>query len=299
MKTTRREWLASSGAAALAATLGPRVSVAATTPAASRVKLSLAAYSFRKHLPDGSKKGTITLFDLCEMCADWGMPAIEPTSYYFSSEEPAYLHRLKSTAFRLGIDISGTAIRNDFCHPQADGRAEAVAHVAKWTDHAAEFGAPCIRIFAGNKHSEVSSEQALAWTIENMKRTCDYAGTRGVYLAIENHGYLTGTAAEVLRIVDGVDHEWLGVNLDSGNFTSRPYENMEQLAPHAVNVQLKMDVVNDDGNGRLPGDYARILRILSDAKYRGYVALEYEAEEDPNTGFPKFLAAVRAAAESL
>lgn len=241
----------------------------------------------------------MTLFDLCDLAADWGLDAVEPTSYYFTSEEKDYLHALKAKAFRLGLDISGTAIRNDFCHPDAQQRAKEVAHVKKWIDHAVEFGAPCIRVFGGNKHREVSDERAFDWAVEGLKESCDYAGTRGVFLAIENHGYLTESAEAVLRIVDGVDHEWLGVNLDSGNFTARPYENMERLAPHAINVQLKTDVVEDDGHGRRRGDYGRILGILKRAGYRGYVALEYEAEEDPYTGVPKFLDRVRQAAASL
>ena len=115
---------------------------------------------------------------------------------------------------------------------------------------------------------------------------------------IQRHGYQRQKNGR-LRIVEGVRHEWLGVNLDSGNFKTRPYDNMEQLAPHAVNVQLKTDVVQDDGNGRLSGDYGRIFGILKRAGYRGYVALEYEGEEDPNTGVPKFLERVRQAAQSV
>lgn len=301
MAITRREWLASSAVAGLSvfAASGRMGVAAATDRGAYRVKLSVAAYSFRKHLPEGPKKGSMTLLDLCDMASGWGMDAVELTSYYFTSEDKSYFHALKSKAFRLGLDISGTAIRNNFCHPDAKRRAWEIAHVKKWTDHAVEFGAPCIRIFGGNKHPEVSEQQAFRWVIEGMKESCDYAGTRGVYLAIENHGYLTGSAAEVLRIVHGVDHEWLGVNLDSGNFSSRPYDNMEELAPHAVNVQLKTDVVNDDGNGRRRGDYRRILGILRDAGYLGYVALEYEDDEDPHSGFPKFLARVRDAAGAL
>lgn len=278
---------------------GARRSAEAAGSAVYRVKLSVAAYSYRKHLPEGSKRGSMTLFDLFEMAAEWGLDAVEPTSYYFTSEDNEYLHALKSKAFRLGLDISGTAIRNDFCHPNEKRRSEEVAHVKRWVDHAVELGAPCIRVFGGNKHREVSAERAFKLAVEGLKESCDYAGTRGVYLAIENHGYLTESAEDVLRIVEGVGHEWLGVNLDSGNFKTRPYENMEQLAPHAVNVQLKVDVVQDDGNGRVPGDYARIFGILKRAGYRGYVALEYEGEEDPKSGFPKFLERVRQDAQTV
>ncbi len=132
-------------------------------------------------------------------------------------------------------------------------------------------------------------------TIECCKICCDYACTCGVFLAIENHGYLTGTAEDVMKIVDGTNHEWLGVNLDTGNFTSAPYANMEALVPHAINVQVKVELRTEDGKGREPADFGRIIRILHNANYRGYVALEYEAKDDPMTAVPKYLQQLREA----
>jgi sugar phosphate isomerase/epimerase len=291
---SRREWLIVSGAAAGALAIGRDAHAQSATNAAYRHRLSVAGYSFRKHLPQSGKPGTMTLFDLCDRAAEWGLSAVEPTSYYFTSEEFAYAHALKAKAHRLGLDISGTAIRNDFCHPDPDKRAGEIAHVKKWVDIALHLGAPCIRVFAGNKHPGQSEDTARALVVESMKVACDYAGTAGIFLALENHGYLTGSAAELQSFLDAVDHEWLAVNLDTGNFTTDPYENMKRIASRAVNVQFKLDVPATGGKGREPADFARIFRILRAGNYRGYVALEYEGNDDPNVGFPKFLADVRA-----
>jgi len=301
MRPTRRQFFKAGIAVAAGAATG--AGGAAVVPAtlssgegvvAAQFALSLAAYSFRQYLPSGGKPGKMTLHDLFELAAMWRLDAIEPTSYYFSSEDKAYLHSLKAKAFRLGLDISGTAIRNNFCLPPGRARDREIAHVKKWIDHAAELDAPSIRIFAGSKPRDATREQQLAWVTECAKQCCDYAGTRGVFLGIENHGHLTETAEAVLEIVQAVDHEWFGVNLDTGNFHAQPYENIAQLAPKAITVQVKVQVTKA-GGGREPADFARIVGILRDANYRGYLALEYEAEEDPMTAVPRYLDELRQA----
>ena len=302
MQSTRRHFFKTGIALAAGAASG--VGRAAVVPAtlssgegvmAAQFRLSLAAYSFRQYLPSDGKPGRMTLHDLFELAAMWRLDAIEPTSYYFSSEDKAYLHSLKAKAFKLGLDISGTAIRNNFCLPPGEARDREIAHVKKWIDHAAEFDAPSIRIFAGNKpRGVVPREQQFTWMTECAKECCDYAGTRGVFLGIENHGHLTETAEAVLKIVEAVDHEWFGVNLDTGNFREQPYENIARIAPKAITVQVKVQVATANG-GREPADFARIAGILRDANYRGYLALEYEAEEDPMTAVPRYLDLLRKA----
>ncbi|MBN2310704.1 MAG: sugar phosphate isomerase/epimerase [Candidatus Hydrogenedentes bacterium] len=302
MRITRRQLLgaATAGLAAGAA----RAAVAPSAPAngpgtiASQLKLSCAAYSFRQSLPQGDKAGSMTLHDFFELAAVWRLDAVEPTSYYFSSEDNAYLHSLKAKAFNLGLDVSGTAIRNNFCLPPGDARDKEMAHVRKWIDHSVEFGAPCIRVFAGSAFKDAGREQDFAWTCDCLRACCDYAGSRGVFLAIENHGYLTDTGPDVLRIVEAVGHEWCGVNLDTGNFREAPYEHIALVAPKAITVQVKIEVRTADGKGREPADFARIVQILRDVNYRGYVALEYEGKDDPMEAVPRYLEALRKAIAS-
>jgi hydroxypyruvate isomerase len=84
------------------------------------------------------------------------------------------------------------------------------------------------------------------------------------------------------------------VNLDTGNFrTEDPYRDMAAAAPYTLNVQVKVDV--RVGGKSQPTDYKRVVQILRDAGYRGYVALEYEAAADPMTAIPGHLAALREA----
>jgi len=97
----------------------------------------------------------------------------------------------------------------------------------------------------------------------------------------------------VLRIVEEVKHEWLGVNLDTGNFSEDPYGSMALLVPKAITVQVKTEVRT--AAGKEEANIPRIINILREANYRGYVALEYEGKEDPMIAVPQYLAKLREA----
>ncbi len=104
------------------------------------------------------------------------LDGVEPTSYYFPPDVTFdYLNRLKLHAFALGLDISGTAVGNNFCLPHGAKRDEQIALVERWIDRAAELDAPIIRIFAGNVSKGTSEEQAVTWAIEGINAVLPYA----------------------------------------------------------------------------------------------------------------------------
>src|SRR6266542_4133422 len=115
----------------------------------SHLRLSLAAYSFRKYLDLKIKpKPPMTLDDFVDLAAALDLDAVEPTAYYFADTSPAYLARLKGRCSRLGLDISGTAVGNDFCHPDANKLKGQIASVKEWAERAAMLGAKTVRIFS-------------------------------------------------------------------------------------------------------------------------------------------------------
>jgi hydroxypyruvate isomerase len=87
-----------------------------------------------------------------------------------------------------------------------------------------------------------------------------------------------------------VKSPWLGINLDTGNFqTDDPYADLASCAPYAVNVQLKVEIKRRHAAKSELSDIPRLARILREANYQGYVALEYEAAEDPAQAVPGWL----------
>ena len=256
-------------------------------------KISVAAYSFRSDLDRPGKPGKMSLFDLVELAQRLGLDAIEPTSYYFLREDDAFLYDLKRRTFLAGLEISGTPIRNNFCLPPGPQLDKELAHVRRWVDHSAKLGSPAIRIFAGKAPKDTPREKVFPMVVDGMKEACAYAASKGIFLAIENHGYMTETADDVLRLLDAVGNDWLGINLDTGNFHGDPYANIAKAAPRAVTCQVKTLVRKPDSTEREPADFARIIRILRGAGYRGYLALEYEGK-DPHREVPIYIRKLQA-----
>ncbi len=268
-------------------------------PGPSKFKFSLAAYSYRdlfKPKRESSEK-PLTLEDFVRDCAKFQLEGTELTSYYFPANvDDEYLRQLRGLCFRLGLDVSGTAVGNDFCHPPGNERDAQIASVKRWIDRAAILSAPVIRIFSGSAKQGQEEAESRRLAVAAMEECCAYAGQRGIYLALENHGGLTATPAGLLHLVHDVQSPWFGVNLDSGNFHGPDvYQELAQLAPYALNVQIKV-VVSPQGQRRQKSDFARLAKILRDSGYRGYIVLEYEeTDEDPRTACPKFINELRAA----
>ncbi len=295
----RRDFLASAALAALALpsalarparAIGP---IGRTRP--SHLKLSLAAYSFRDSLQaKGQAKPSMDLFGFVDFCADQGLDGVELTSYYFPPDvKPAYLHRLKQHAFGLGLDVSGTSVGNNFCVSPGPNRERELGMMQSWIDVAAELDAPVIRIFAGTVPKGDREESAIEWALQGIRASLSYAMTKGVTLALENHGGITATPAQLLKLVRAIDSPNFGVNLDTGNFRGEdPYAELAELAPYAVNVQVKTEI-SRKGKAKEDADLARVIAILRDAKYSGYVVLEYEAKEDPAIAVPRHLKHLR------
>jgi len=265
---------------------------------AAKFQLSLAAYSFNRQLernwPRGrSKPGEMTLLDFIDYCGEMNIPGTELTSYYFPKEvTPEYIEKVKQRCQSHGLTISGTAIGNDFCF---EGKAFEVelATTRQWVDYAAMMGAPVIRIFAGKVPKGSTAEAAIDRCVLGINESVKYAATKGVTLALENHGGITATPEEMLAIIDRVDDSpYFGVNLDGGNFrTADPYGDLAKIAPYAVNAQVKV-AINPNNKGKEPADLERVVQILRDAQYQGFLVLEYE-EDNPREEIPKYLDQLR------
>jgi len=294
----RRRFLAGS----LAAAAGAAAASIAPSPAcaidpiqrtgAQRFKLACAAYSLRKYLD--LKNPTLTLEAFIKQCAEWGTDGVELTEYYFKKPiTPEYVLGLKRTAALWGQDVTGTPIGNNFALPPGPERERELETFARWIDISADIGSPAIRTFAGSPPRGVDDAQGRKWVVECLETVCGHAARRGVFLAVENHGGVVATADGLLEVVKAVKCEWVGINLDTGNFhTADPYGDLARCAPYAVTCQLKTEIAAA-GQKKSDADLPRIIEILRKANYRGYVTLEYEAADEPMTAVPKHLAELR------
>lgn len=267
-----------------------------------RLRLSLAAYSFRQYFKDGRDSDApradasklIDLFQFIDFCAAHGCEGAELTSYYFPPKaDSEFLLKLRRHAFLRGVSISGTAVGNTFTDPEGPQRQEQLALVKRWIDRAALLGAPHIRIFAGSVPRGLNASEAKKLCISAVEECAGIAAQKGVFLGLENHGGIVAEPKDLLEIVRAINSPWVGINLDSGNFhTDDPYRDLEMCAPYAVNVQIKSEI-RRRGERVERADFKRMIEILRKANYQGFVALEYEAAADPWTQVPVLLNELR------
>jgi sugar phosphate isomerase/epimerase len=278
-----------------------------------RLKISLNAYSFAKPLNDhlrGRDKG-MTLFDLLDFCARHDFEAIDPTGYYFpgygsvregkkGTPTDAYVRDFKRHAFELGIAISGTGVANDLATADASKRAADVKHIKEWVEVAARLGAPVLRVFSGPVPAgyEDKWDEVADWMVADLKQCVEHAEKYGVIIGIQNHGDMLRSADQVIKVLKMVDSPWFGAINDTGYFlTPDPYVDMARVVPYTVNWQVKQRLGGKTGT--TPMDLKKLIRLMKDGGYRGYVPIETLSQQgqeyDPVTLVPQFLKEVRQA----
>jgi sugar phosphate isomerase/epimerase len=254
----------------------------------SRLLTAIVAYSFRNAL----KNKTMTYEDLVRLAADIDVDGLDLTVYWFPNTSDEFLLPLRRLAYKLAVDIYSISIRTDMCRPPGEIRDREVAEVKRWVDAAAKLGAGHIRVFGGQVPKNSTEDEAAGWAVETLKRGAEYSGSKGVILGLENHGGITGRAERVVQIVKQVNSPWVGISLDTGNFRTDGYSQIELCLPYAANVQLKTDL-RVKGGKREPQDWDRIAGMLVKSGYKGYMALEYEAKGDPATEIPPMMKELR------
>ncbi|MBX9627550.1 MAG: sugar phosphate isomerase/epimerase [Gemmataceae bacterium] len=292
MTPSRRDFLRASAAAGVAAPLATAIEPIKRPGPKPDLKLSLAAYSFREQLT-GKQKPEMTLFDFIDLASGLPLDAVELTSYYFASTDDAYLDKLKAHAAAKKLAVSGVPVGNNFCLRDEAKRRVEIDLVKAWVGRAARLGAKTVRIFAGGLEKGDTLADAQKRVVAAVEECCAVAEKAGVVLALENHGGITDTPEHLLELVKPVKSPALGVNIDTGNFrTPDPYADVAKIAPYGVVCQVKTEVTPAGGK-KQDADLGRVVNILKDANFHGYVVLEYEAAEDPKAAVPRHVRELR------
>ena len=192
-------------------------------------------------------------------------------------------------AFSLGLEISGTGVRNDFTDPDPLKRRESIELVKNWIVAAEKIGAPVIRIFSGNQNPEGRSRnEILTWMVKDIQECIAFGKAHGVVVAIQNHNDFIKTAADTIQIMKAISSEWFGLILDTGSYrVGDVYKEIEKTAGYAVNWQIKETVFIDGKEVEVNMD--KLISIIIASGYRGYIPLETLGEGDPKIKVPKML----------
>ncbi len=280
--TNRRNFLKTT----LAATAG---SVLAS-PAVARVMqdeklfdVSLAEWSFHKKL--FAKE--MTNLDFPVQARKLGIRAVEYVNQFFKEEvkDEKYMARLEDIC--KNEDVDSLLIMCDgegmVGAPDQQERLKTVENHKKWIDAAKFLGCHSIRV---NAASQGSFEEQQKLAADGLRMLCEYAGPQGINVLVENHGGLSSNAEWLVGVMKMVDHPRVGTLPDFGNFTINRqtgetydrYKGVELLMPWAKGVSGKSYAFDSQGN-ETTIDFYRMMQIVKDSGYRGYVDIEYEGSE--------------------
>jgi sugar phosphate isomerase/epimerase len=259
----------------------------------NRLRLSLNAYSFNDML----MKKKISKAEILEFCANTGFDAVDMTGYYFSTypatPSDAEIFDFKRKAHALGIEISGTGVRNEFSYSDSTALGKEIDTVLRWIEVAAKMGAPVLRVFTAKQYSTGDERKRVNDRILFALNKCiEKAAAYGIVLGIQNHNDFLRTADECHELIGAVNSQWLGLVVDTGNFiASDPYEEIRKSLPLAVNWQVKEKLLI---NGvQTPMDLKRLCSIIQSSNYRGNVPIETLGMNDPLNEVPVFFDKVK------
>ena len=253
-----------------------------------------------------------TIENCIERAARMGFDGVEILKVQMTSLDNAYLMKLKRLALHAGLPLIGLSTHQGFVSPDKSVRDANVERTRNQINIAQKLGIPTIRINTGrwgtirsfddlmaNRGIEpipegYTEDEGFAWVIDSLGQLLPMAEECGVVLGLENHWGLGLTAEGVMRIVKAINSPWLQVTADTGNFFDDQYEQFDAIAGNAVLVQAK--TYYGGGNWyTLDLDYTKYAEILRRHNYRGYISLEFEGQEDPETAVPKSLQMLREA----
>jgi L-ribulose-5-phosphate 3-epimerase len=250
--------------------------------------ISLAQWSLNRRLFDGDLDAldfpafTREMFDI---------DAVEYVNRFFmdKAEDQAFLSALKARCDDSGVRsvLIMCDREGNLGDPDAALRTQAIENHYKWVDAAAYLGCHSIRV---NAASSGSWDEQRALAADGLRRLSEFGAERGLNVIVENHGGLSSNGQWLAEVIEAVDLDNCGTLPDFGNFRITPdeeydrYLGVEQLMPFAKGVSAKSYGFDDAGNETLI-DFRRIMRIVLDAGYRGYVGVEWEGREpDDVTG---------------
>jgi len=257
--------------------------VASKSEASPLFKVSLGEWALHRALFGKSMKH----FDVAKVAkCECGIDAIEYSAQFFmdKADDKEYLRELKSHASDNGvtavlITVDGQGKLGD---PDLAQRRQAATNHHKWVDAAKLLGCHSIRVNAFSDEQLSPDEQAKL-VVDGLRPLVEFGAQRGINVIVENHGGLSSNGAWMVQVIKGVDLPTCGTLPDFGNFSTQPgsaydrYQGVAEMMPYAKGVSAKSYGFDSQGN-ETTIDYRKMLKIVVEAGYRGYLGIEYEGD---------------------
>jgi len=280
MKQSRRSFLQSAALAAVGIPLLANEVFAKDIMAKAKFKISLAEWSLHKAL--WGKQMTNLDFPV-KAVKEFGISGVEYVSTFFKDTSTGYLNELLKISKDNGVTnvlimVDGQGSLGDV---DAAARAKAVENHKPWIEAAKFLGCHSIRVNAAGKGTE---KEVADGVIDSLTKLGTFAGPMKINVVIENHGGFSSNGKWLSDVMKRVNMKNIGTLPDFGNFRVSQteeydrYLGMQELMPFAKGVSAKSHEFDAEGN-ETRSDYYRILQIVKDSGYKGWVGIEYEGSK--------------------
>jgi len=276
----RRSFLVSGLSLAGATAVGAEPEAA--EPVARKFPISLAQWSLHKAF-FGKQLDPLDFAKVAR--TEYGVDGLEYVNQFFKDKatDKAYLTELKKRASDHGLKNVLIMIDGEgqLGHPEESQRIAAVQNHYKWVDAAKFLGCHSIRV---NAYSTGSWDEQRARAADGLARLTEYGNKQRMNIIVENHGGLSSNGKWLSEVMRKVGQKRCGTLPDFGNFRLGPneeydrYQGVAEMMPFAKGVSAKTNDFNDQGD-EIHTDYVRMMKIVKDAGYNGFVGIEYEGSK--------------------
>jgi len=216
---------------------------------------------------------------------EFGIEGLEyvNTFYYEKINETGYLNELKNRCDSEGMNsvLIMVDAEGNLGDPETENRNKAVSNHFRWVEAAKFLGCHSIRV---NARSDGSWDEQMKLAADGIRSLCEFADDFNIHVIVENHGGLSSNGEWLSGVMKMIDHPRAGTLPDFGNFIIADgkeydrYKGVAELMPYAKGVSAKSHEFDGEGN-EVRTDYYKMLQIVKDAGFKGYVGIEYEGSE--------------------
>jgi sugar phosphate isomerase/epimerase len=259
-------------------------------------KLSLAQWSMHKMLFEGK----MDPYSFAEKAKEWGFTGLEYVNQFYVPElkkanysneaMTAFVEKCNAQAAKFGMQNVLIMIDGEggMAVPDPMERQKTIENHYKWVDAAAAMGCHAIRV------NLYGTEDPVAWkanSVEALTKLATYAKSKHINILVENHGGLSSNGALLADVMKTVNMDNCGTLPDFGNFCIKrnadgsacteeydKYKGVAEMMPYAKAVSAKTHDFDANGN-EVDIDYKKMLQIVKDAGYTGFIGVEYEGNE--------------------
>jgi L-ribulose-5-phosphate 3-epimerase len=240
-------------------------------------KISVAEWSFHKAI-FGKQMDHLDFAKVAKR--EFGIEAVEYVNQFWKDKarDEKYVAEMKKRADGEGVKSLLIMIDGEGALGDADEakRKQAVQNHHQWVEAAKELGCHSIRV---NAQSAGTYDEQLQRAADGLRQLSEFAAKHGLNVIVENHGGLSSNGRWLASVMETVDLPNCGTLPDFGNFGNYDrYQGVRELMPFAKAVSAKSHDFDENGN-ETRTDYFKMMDIVLEAGYRGYVGIEYEGSK--------------------